>query len=256
MNDETTYTKEKKVWVEKGYIDKKERISTDIIKSFCNVIKNGGTIESACNLTGLDLETVDKWILRGRDESNPEHPYRLFYLNYYEAKIFADANYVGEEQRSKWIAKGYVEPDFPLSMEKIKKIKSYIIVGVHVDTALKKEGIDPDEAKAWMEEAKVKRLPFDHPYRILGTEIASAEAEAELRYLTYLYEQAKQGKQGAAQWMLERRFPKKWTKQDRKELELSGGYEITVNITDDDENKGLDGNNKKSQDGDELKFDT
>jgi hypothetical protein len=201
------------------------------------------------------METVDKWILKGRDESDPEHPYRLFYLNYYEAKIFADANYVGEEQRSKWIAKGYVEPDFPLSMEKIKKIKSYIIVGVHVDTALKKEGIDPDEARSWMEQAKIKRLPFDHPYRILGTEIASAEAEAELRYLTYLYEQAKQGKQGAAQWMLERRFPKKWTKQERKDLELKGEIDFNVSLVDDNDKNELDGN-KKSQGGDDLKFDS
>lgn len=248
-------SREKTYWIEKGFIQPNERISTDIIKSFCNVIKNGGTLESACNLTGVDMDTVDKWILKGRDKVDPEHPYRLFYLNYYEAKIFADANFVGEEQRSKWITRGYIENDSPLSMEKIKKIKSYIIVGVHVDTALKKEGIDPDEAKGWMEEAKVKRLPFDHPYRILGTEIASAEAEAELRYLTYLYEQAKQGKQGAAQWLLERRFPKKWTKQDKKDLQLSGEVTINVSLEDDDAKKPIDGN-KTSKDGDEIKFDT
>ena len=228
-------TREQVYWIEAGFIKKNDRISTDIIKSFCSVLKEGGTVERACNITGVTLEDVHNWIKSGKKQSNPQHPHRIFYLNYYESKIFAEANHVGEEQRQTWINRGYVPPDFPLSSSKINKIKSYIIVGVTPDTAMKKEGINPKEAEEWMQESYTKRLPFDHPYRLLSEAIASAEAEAELRYVTMVHKQSADGKSGAAQWVLERRFPEKWTKTDKKDLNLKGG--IQINVTLDGEEK-------------------
>lgn len=117
-------------------------------------------------------------------------------------------------------------------------IVNYVRAGAYIETAAAAAGISKDSFYRWMrrgarEKQRVEKIlaedetaTFDEVvneeerrYVEFVDAVEKALAEAELRDLLVIGQAAKAGAWQAAAWRLERKFPERWGRRDRLEVE-------------------------------------
>jgi len=104
-----------------------------------------------------------------------------------------------------------------LTPELQEKIAQAILAGAYVETAAAYAGISKETFYDWLKQgAKQKR----GKYKDFSDAIKKAMAESELRDIATLT-RASSSQWQAAAWKLERRFPQRWGRREKVELEGS-----------------------------------
>lgn len=117
-----------------------------------------------------------------------------------------------------------------LTEQLIEKMTSTIRAGAYVETAAALCGISKDTFYRWLRQAEI-----DDTCTLavkLSDAVKKAMAEAELRDLATIDKAAQSGEWTAAAWRLERKFPHKWGRQAKVQLEHSGPEGKPIEIAD------------------------
>jgi len=120
---------------------------------------------------------------------------------------------------------------FPdLTEDLIGSLSETIRRGAYVETAVALCGISKDSFYRWLREAENN----DAPWLIikLSDAVKKAMAEAEMRDLNVIDAAAQQSQWQAAAWRLERKFPQKWGRQAKLQLEHSGPEGKPIVVSD------------------------
>lgn len=107
-----------------------------------------------------------------------------------------------------------------LTDELIDTIAQAIRVGAYVETAVALAGVSKDSFYRWLRQAE-----SDEANEVtvkLSDAVKKALAESEKRDLDVIDRAAQQGEWTAAAWRLERKFPNKWGRQSKVQLEHTG----------------------------------
>ena len=108
-----------------------------------------------------------------------------------------------------------------------ERILNFLRLGNHIETSCKAAGIHKDTYYEWMKRARAGK-PGDDRYVAFAQRVDTAMAEAEARDVQTILLASKEQWQAAA-WRLERRFPDKWSRNDRMRVDAS----VDVTTTDD-----------------------
>lgn len=87
--------------------------------------------------------------------------------------------------------------------------------GNYIETAAAYAGISKQTLYNWLRRGARQK---SGQYREFALAVEQALAEAEMRDLALIEQAARDGKWQAAAWRLERRFPKRWGRQDYLDL--------------------------------------
>lgn len=114
----------------------------------------------------------------------------------------------------------------PRSMDerKIKKAIELIENGSYVKPAIQSVGLNYNTHLNWMRNGKKGIRPYDEYYE----RIEKAKAKSETDIVEMLNDSIKQGNTGVAQWMLSRKFPKRWEKTERVEANVNNTQKIEL----------------------------
>ncbi|MFD1422452.1 hypothetical protein ACFQ4J_01685 [Laceyella tengchongensis] len=96
-----------------------------------------------------------------------------------------------------------------------EKIVTVIRGGNYIETAAAYAGISKQTLYNWLRRGARQK---SGQYREFALAVEQALAEAEMRDLALIEQAARDGKWQAAAWRLERRFPKRWGRQDYLDL--------------------------------------
>ncbi|TCW39174.1 hypothetical protein EDC32_102420 [Laceyella sacchari] len=96
-----------------------------------------------------------------------------------------------------------------------EKIVMMIRGGNYIETAAAYAGISKQTLYNWLRRGARQK---SGQYREFALAVEQALAEAEMRDLALIEQAARDGKWQAAAWRLERRFPKRWGRQDYLDL--------------------------------------
>jgi transposase len=96
-----------------------------------------------------------------------------------------------------------------------EKIVMVIRGGNYIETAAAYAGISKQTLYNWLRRGARQK---SGQYREFALAVEQALAEAEMRDLALIEQAARDGKWQAAAWRLERRFPKRWGRQDYLDL--------------------------------------
>ncbi len=110
-----------------------------------------------------------------------------------------------------------------LNDEMIDKIAGIIASGNYVKTACDIVGIAETTYYDWMQKGKAGKKP----YVKLSEAIKKAEAVAEAKRVQTILEASEEQWQAAA-WYLERRYPDRWGKKERIDMEHAGSVSVKV----------------------------
>lgn len=110
-----------------------------------------------------------------------------------------------------------------LNDEMIDKIAGIIASGNYVKTACDIVGISETTYYDWMQKGKAGKKP----YAKLSEAIKKAEAVAEAKRVQTILEASEEQWQAAA-WYLERRYPDRWGKKERIDMEHAGSVSVKV----------------------------
>ena len=105
-----------------------------------------------------------------------------------------------------------------------ERILGFLRLGNYIETACKAAGIHKDTFYDWMKRARTGK-PGDERYAEFAARVDSALAEAEGRDVQTILLASRQQWQAAA-WRLERRFPERWSRNDR--VRVDGNVEVGV----------------------------
>ena len=95
-------------------------------------------------------------------------------------------------------------------------------------------GINYNTWLTWKNKGKKGIRPYDEFYE----KIERSKAKAETDVVDILNESIQQGNTGVAQWMLSRKYPKRWEKTERVEAKIDNSQKIEiVKFSDKEENK-------------------
>lgn len=108
-----------------------------------------------------------------------------------------------------------------------ERILGYLRLGNYVETACKAAGVHKDTYYGWMKRARTGK-PEDARYADFAERVDAALADAEARDLQTIYLASKETWQAAA-WRLERRFPDRWSRNDRMKVDAN----VEVVVSDD-----------------------
>jgi hypothetical protein len=108
-----------------------------------------------------------------------------------------------------------------------ERILGFLRLGNYIETACKAAGIHKDTFYEWMKRARSGK-PEDDRYAEFAMRVDSALAEAEGRDVQTILLASRQQWQAAA-WRLERRFPERWSRNDR--VRVDGN--VDVGVSDD-----------------------
>lgn len=122
-----------------------------------------------------------------------------------------------------------------LSEDLIETIAQAIRVGAYVETAVALAGVSKDSFYRWLRQAESDEAT-DLTLK-LSDAVKKALAESEKRDLDVIDKAAQEGEWTAAAWRLERKFPNKWGRQSKVQLEhtgMDGGPIETQSMTDEE----------------------
>jgi hypothetical protein len=122
-----------------------------------------------------------------------------------------------------------------LTDELIETIAQAIRVGSYVETAVALAGISKDSFYRWLRQAESDDA--NEMTVKLSDAVKKALAESEKRDLDVIDKAAQEGEWTAAAWRLERKFPNKWGRQSKVQLEHTGmdGGPIEIQSMTDEE---------------------
>ncbi|WP_413612914.1 hypothetical protein [Bdellovibrio sp. HCB-110] len=122
-----------------------------------------------------------------------------------------------------------------LSNELIETIAQAIRVGSYVETAVALAGVSKDSFYRWLRQAESDDA--NEMTVKLSDAVKKALAESEKRDLDVIDKAAQEGEWTAAAWRLERKFPNKWGRQSKVQLEHTGmdGGPIEIQSMTDEE---------------------
>lgn len=102
----------------------------------------------------------------------------------------------------------------------IKSIKN----GNYEKQAVISAGVNYNTHLTWKQKGKKGIRPYDEYYE----RIEQAKAECETEIVDALNESIKNGNTGVAQWMLSRKYPKRWEKTERVEAKVDNTQRIEI----------------------------
>jgi transposase len=108
-----------------------------------------------------------------------------------------------------------------------ERLLNFLRLGNHIETACKATGIHKDTYYEWMKRARAGKAG-DERYVAFAEKADAALAEAEARDVQTILLASKEQWQAAA-WRLERRFPDRWSRNDRMRVDAS----VDVAVSDD-----------------------
>lgn len=125
----------------------------------------------------------------------------------------------------------------PQSMDyrKINKALRLIRKGSYVKPAIVAAGLNYNTHLTWMRKGKKGIKPYDEYYEKM--EMAKAESETDI--VEMLHDSMETGNTGVMQWMLSRKFPKRWEKTERQEVKVDNTQKIEI-VRYSDANKDED----------------
>lgn len=85
-------------------------------------------------------------------------------------------------------------------------------------------GINYNTWLTWKNKGKKGIRPYDEFYE----KIERSKAKAETDIVDILNESVQQGNTGVAQWMLSRKYPKRWEKTERVEAKIDNSQKIEI----------------------------
>lgn len=107
-----------------------------------------------------------------------------------------------------------------LTDDLIETIAQAIRVGAYVETAVALAGVSKDSFYRWLRQAESDES--NEMTVKLSDAVKKALAESEKRDLDVIDKAAQEGEWTAAAWRLERKFPNKWGRQSKVQLEHTG----------------------------------
>ncbi|AFX99943.1 hypothetical protein [Bdellovibrio bacteriovorus] len=122
-----------------------------------------------------------------------------------------------------------------LTDQLIETIAQAIRVGSYVETAVALAGVSKDSFYRWLRQAESDDSTLLTVK--LSDAVKKALAESEKRDLDVIDKAAQEGEWTAAAWRLERKFPNKWGRQSKVQLEHTGmdGGPIEIQSMTEDE---------------------
>ena len=113
-----------------------------------------------------------------------------------------------------------------ISKEVVDRIINAVKAGNYIETAAAYAGISKPTLYAWMKKGNEQSKGI---YRDFLNAIEKALAESEVRDVMIIGSAAKDNWQAAA-WRLERKFPKRWGRHDRLDLNHEGKVNILHDV--------------------------
>lgn len=107
---------------------------------------------------------------------------------------------------------------------KIKKAIKMIENGSYVKPAIQSAGLNYKTHMNWWRNGKKGIKPYDAYYE----RIEMAKAKSETDIVEMLHDSIESGNTGVAQWMLSRKFPKRWEKTERVEAKVDNTQKIEI----------------------------
>lgn len=107
-------------------------------------------------------------------------------------------------------------PKLKLTSDVQEKIVSLLRAGNYVETAAACAGIHKDTFYDWMK----RGAKGEEPYAELAGAVHKALADGEARDVAVIFQASKEQWQAAA-WRLERRFPDRWSRNDRVKVDAN-----------------------------------
>ena len=107
---------------------------------------------------------------------------------------------------------------------KVNRAVKLIKKGSYVKPAIIAAGLNYNTHLGWMTKGKKGIKPYDEYYE----KIERAKAESETDIVEMLNESIETGNTGVAQWMLSRKFPKRWEKTERSEVKVDNTQKIEL----------------------------
>ena len=111
-----------------------------------------------------------------------------------------------------------------MDARKINKAIELIKQGNYVKQAIISAGLNYSSHLQWMTKGKKGIRPYDEYYEKI--ELAKAECETDI--VGMLHDSIEQGNTGVAQWMLSRKYPKRWEKTERSEVKVDNTQKIEL----------------------------
>lgn len=121
-----------------------------------------------------------------------------------------------------------------LTYELIEKARKLIAAGNYTETVCQYLGISKDTWYRWLKTGERQKKGI---YSDFSDAVRQAEAEAEMRNVTIIQKAAQEGNLQAAIWYLERKFPDRWGRREKIQMEHSG--EMTQVVKNDEATRRL-----------------
>ena len=114
----------------------------------------------------------------------------------------------------------------PKTMDKRKIDRAIELIekGSYVKPAIQTVGLNYNTHLGWMSKGKKGIKPYDEYYQ----RVEEAKAKSETGIVEMLHESIESGNTGVAQWMLSRKFPKRWEKTERSEVKVDNTQKIEL----------------------------
>lgn len=114
----------------------------------------------------------------------------------------------------------------PREMDKVKINRAIKLIknGSYVKPAIQSVGLNYNTHLNWIRKGKKGIKPYDEYYQ----RIEEAKAQSETDIVEMLHESIESGNTGVAQWMLSRKFPKRWEKTERSEVKVDNTQTIEL----------------------------
>lgn len=111
-----------------------------------------------------------------------------------------------------------------MDKKKIDKAIDLIKKGNYVKQAVISAGLNYKTHLSWMSKGKKGIKPYDEYYERVEKAISKSETDV----VEMLHDSIEQGNTGVAQWMLSRKFPKRWEKTERSEVKVDNTQRIEL----------------------------
>lgn len=114
-------------------------------------------------------------------------------------------------------------PKFP-PKKTIERALELVRNGSYVKQAIISAGYSYNNHLRWIKLGKKEIKPYDEYYEAFE----KAKAESETDIVNMLHDSIASGNVGTAQWMLSRKFPKRWEKTERQEVKVDNTQKIEI----------------------------
>lgn len=111
-----------------------------------------------------------------------------------------------------------------MDKRKIKKALELVRNGSYVKQAIISAGYNYNTHLNWIRMGKKEIKPYDKYYEAFE----KAKADSETDIVNMLHDSIESGNCGVAQWMLARKFPKRWEKTERQEVKVDNTQKIEI----------------------------